>query len=340
MSPTRNQASAEARSGWSVSALGLICIGVLALTFIWHISVGAKEIAFSTVTDALFAYDEEIFDHVVVNEIRLPRAIMAVFVGAGLAVAGALMQGVTRNPLADPGLLGLMAGATFAVVVASLLGVPDPSLIPLFAAAGALIAAVLVWLTASAVRGGATPMSMVLAGAALTAFIGALTTALLLIDQQSFEELRVWMTGTLTARPTGLAYWSYGWLSAGLLVALALSRQVTALAMGEAAATGLGVNTSRLRIGVLSSVVVLTAASVSLVGPMGFVGLVTPHFVRPVVGFDYRRVIPGSALAGALFLLLADIVARTVLAPVEVSTGLVTAFIGAPVLIWLVKTKL
>ncbi|MEM1412363.1 MAG: iron ABC transporter permease [Pseudomonadota bacterium] len=325
---------------WSTGIAGLICLCVLAVAFLWHISVGAKEIPFAVIVEALFTYNRDQFDHIVVHEIRLPRALMAVFVGAGLAVAGALMQGVTRNPLADPGLLGLMAGATFAVVVASLFSVPDFSMIPLIAAAGALIAAVFVWLVASAVRGGATPMSMVLAGAAMSAFLGALTTALLLIDQQSFEQLRVWMTGTLTVRPRGIALWSYGWLCVGLLIALAIARQVTTLAMGDETATGLGVNIRRLRIAVLSAVVLLTAASVSLVGPMGFVGLVTPHFVRLIVGFDYRWVIPGSALAGAVFLLLTDIVARTVLAPVEISTGLVTAFIGAPVLVWLVKTRL
>ena len=181
---------------------------------------------------------------------------------------------------------------------------------------------------------------MVLAGAAISAFVGAITTALLLIDEQSFDELRVWMTGTLTNRPDGLAYWAYAWLSVGLVLAMGLSRQVTALSMGEETASGLGVNSKKIRIAVLSSVIIVTAASVSLVGPMGFVGLVIPHFVRLIVGYDYRLIIPGSALVGAIFLLFADIIARTLMSPIEVSTGLVTAFVGAPILVWLVRTRL
>ena len=327
-------------NGLSTGFIGIFATCVLIFTFVWHISVGAKEIPLKVVFDAIFFYEEGLFEHVVVSELRLPRAIMAVFVGAGLAVAGALMQGITRNPLADPGLLGLMAGATFAVVVASFFNITTLSLIPMIASLGALISSIVVWSVARAVRGGATPISMVLAGAAISAFVGAITTALLLIDEQSFDELRVWMTGTLTNRPDGLAYWAYAWLSFGIVLALGLSRQVTALSMGEETASGLGVNSKKIRIAVLSSVIIVTAASVSLVGPMGFVGLVIPHFVRLIIGYDYRLIIPGSALVGAIFLLFADIIARTLMSPIEVSTGLVTAFVGAPILVWLVRTRL
>lgn len=319
---------------------GLFALFGLGIAFAWHIAVGAKVIPLGTVAEAFLSYDDTLFDHVIIRELRLPRALMAVAVGAGLAVAGALMQGVTRNPLADPGLLGLLAGASFAVVLGTFAGLSVPALIPLLAALGALGAAAIVWSIASAVPGGATPMTLVLAGAAVTAFLAALTAIMLLLDESSFESLRVWLTGTLTGQPGGTGLWAAGWLGLGLIVALGSSRQVTALAMGDETATGLGVDVAKLRLAILLSVVALTAAAVALAGPMGFVGLVVPHIVRLLVGHDYRVIVPGAAVAGAIFMLLADIAARMLLAPVEISTGLITALLGAPFFIWLVWARL
>ena len=317
-----------------MAALGLAC------AFAWHIAVGPKVIPLGTVADAFLSYDDMVFDHVVVRELRLPRALMAVAVGAALSVAGALMQGVTRNPLADPGLLGLLAGASFAVVLGAFTGLSGPAAIPALAALGALGAAVIVWSLASAVPGGATPMTLVLAGAAVTAFLAALTAILLLLDEMSFDSLRVWLTGSLTGQPGQAGVWAAAWLLLGLVVALGAARQVTALAMGDEAATGLGVDVRQLRLAILLSVVALTAAAVALAGPMAFVGLVIPHIVRLIVGHDYRVIVPGAALAGAIFMLLADIAARMLLAPVEISTGLITALLGAPFFIWLVRARL
>ena len=250
------------------------------------------------------------------------------------------MQGVTRNPLADPGLFGLLAGASFAVVFGTFTGLTGPAFIPLLAALGALGAAAIVWAIASAVPGGATPMTLVLAGAAVTAFLAALTAIMLLLDENSFELLRVWLTGTLTGRPGDTGLWAGAWLALGLGLSLVSSRQVTALAMGDETATGLGVDVAKLRLAILLSVVALTAAAVALAGPMGFVGLVVPHIVRLIVGHDYRVIVPGAAVAGAIFMLLADIAARMLLAPVEISTGLITALLGAPFFIWLVRARL
>ena len=319
---------------------GAMALAALALAFAWHIAVGAKVIPLGTVAEAFWSYDQTVFDHVVIRDLRLPRALMAVAVGAGLAVAGALMQGVTRNPLADPGLLGLLAGASFAVVLGSFTGLTNPAAIPVLAAVGALGAASVVWGVASAVPGGPTPMTLVLAGAAVTAFLAALTAIMLLIDETSFETLRVWLTGTLAGRPGTAGLWAAGWLTLGLVVALGAARQVTALAMGDDAATGLGVDVKKLRLAILASVVALTAAAVALAGPMGFVGLVVPHMVRLVVGHDYRVIVPASAVVGATYTLLADIAARMLLAPVEISTGLITALLGAPVFVWLVRARL
>ncbi|WP_421708636.1 FecCD family ABC transporter permease [Algihabitans sp.] len=319
---------------------GLVVLTALVLAFAWHVAVGARTIPLGTVVQAFAAYDASVFDHVVIRDLRLPRALMAAAVGAGLAVAGALMQGVTRNPLADPGILGLMAGASFAVVLGTFTGLTSPAAIPALAALGALAAAAVVWTISSAVPGGATPMTMVLAGAALTAFLGALTGTMLLIDQTSFENLRVWLTGTLAGRPGDVGIWAGCWLAAGLLIALLAARQVTALAMGDETATGLGVDVGKLRLSILVSVVALTASAVALAGPMGFVGLVVPHMVRLVVGHDYRVIVPGAALAGATYMLLADIAARMILSPIEISTGLITALLGGPIFIWLVRVRL
>ncbi|MEM8848918.1 MAG: iron ABC transporter permease [Pseudomonadota bacterium] len=319
----------------------LLALGVLLLAFGWHIAVGAKTIPLGTVLEALIAYDQTTFDHVVIRDLRLPRALLAIGVGAALSVAGALMQGVTRNPLADPGLLGLLVGASFAVVLFhGFLGWGGAATIPVWAAIGALAGALAVWSVASAAPGGATPLTLVLSGAALTGFLSAIISMLHLIDEDTFENLRVWLTGTLAGRRTETALWALPWALAGLAVALGAARQVTALAMGEETATGLGVDVKKLQAAVLFSVVALTAAAVAVAGPMGFVGLVIPHVVRLFVGQDYRRIVPWSALAGALYMLLADIAARLVLAPIEVSTGLVTAFLGAPFFVWLVRARL
>lgn len=330
------EARPGARVGWPVVLLAL-----LAFAFLAHIAVGAKTVPLLTVVEALVAPADGEFDHIIIWSLRLPRAVAAVMVGAGLAVAGALMQGVTRNPLAEPGLLGLLSGASFAVVVTvGFFGLAAPGWIPLIAAVGALAAAALVWVIAAHAGGGSTPMTLILSGAAVTALLAALVTLVNLLDEQSFEQLRVWLTGTLAGRRVETLLWAAPWMLAGLVVALGAARQVTALSMGDDTAIGLGVDVARLRLLILFAVVVLTAGSVAIAGPMGFVGLVVPHVARMIFGHDYRLIVPTSAFCGAIFLLLADIVARMALAPIEVSTGIVTALVGGPVFVWLVRTRL
>ncbi|QQA44229.1 FecCD family ABC transporter permease [Pelagovum pacificum] len=333
--------AALARPGapsWLAPVLG---VGALVLAFAWHISVGAKTVPLATVFEALLAYDGENFDHVVVVDLRLPRAICAVLVGASLSVAGALMQGVTRNPLAEPGILGLLIGASFSVVVlVGFLDLVPPVFIPLAAALGALGAAVAVWGIATLAPGGATPLTLVLAGAAITAFLGALVSIVNLLDEQTFQEMRVWLTGSLAGRQTETLPWALPWLALGLGIAMAVARQVTALALGDEAAVGLGMKVGRLKALILVAVIALTAGAVALAGPMAFVGLVVPHGVRLFVGQDYRRVVPWSAVGGAAYLLVVDIAARLALAPIEISTGLVTALLGAPIFVWLVRARL
>lgn len=332
---------AGAATRWVGLTVGPALLLVLGLVFLAHVAVGAKSIPPATVIEALTAPDRDNFDHVVIRDLRLPRAIHAVVVGAALAVAGALMQGVTRNPLAEPGLLGLMEGAALAVVLWIVWQGPGGAAgLPAVAAAGALGGAALVWALASAVPGGAQPLSLILSGAAVSAFLAAFVTLAHLLDDQGFQSLRIWLNGTLAGRSQEVFLWGLPWFAGGLLLAFAIRGQVTALAMGEEVATGLGVDAGRIRILALGAVVALTAASVALVGPLGFVGLVIPHAARLLMGADYRRIIPVSAGLGAIYLLAVDIVARLALAPVEIATGLVTALVGGPVFIWLVRVRL
>lgn len=315
-------------------------IAILVLAFGWHIAVGAKSLSLSTVIDAIFHYDNTVFNHVIVRDLRLPRAVIAVLVGAALGVSGALMQGVTRNPLADPSILGLMTGASFAVVMTiGVFGLVSPALLPWVAALGALITALIVWFIAQWVPGGATPLTLTLAGAAITAFLGALISIAHLMNQESFEQLRVWLVGSLSGGRADVLKVTAPIIIVSLLLALALSRKVTVLAMGDDVARGLGVQTSWLKVQVLVCVVMLTASTVALAGPLGFVGLVIPHAVRLFVGSDYRWIVPYSALVGASYLLGVDIIARIALRPQEIATGILTAMVGAPLFIHLVRKK-
>lgn len=318
----------------------LVLIAVIALTMAVHVAVGAKPLPLATVFEALVHRDDTIFDHIIVWDLRLPRAILAVVVGAAISVAGALMQGVTRNPLADPGILGLMAGASFAVVTAvNVFGLSSPAWLPVIAAGGALAAAVIVYGIAIWAPGGATPATLTLSGAAVTAFLGAWISLMHILNEDGFDQLRVWLTGSLAGRDLGLLVFAGPPLFAALAVGLVLGRQVTVLSMGDEVAAALGVRTGRLKLMLLAVVVVLTASAVTLAGPLGFVGLVIPHAVRLFAGSDYKLIVPFSALGGGAYLTAVDTVARTALQPQEISTGLVTAMIGAPLFVFLVWKK-
>lgn len=321
-------------TGYTIGAV------VLILVVIWHLSVGAKPLSFSVVISAFWQFDPSSFDHVIVRDLRLPRALIALSVGAALAVAGALMQGVTRNPLADPGLLGLMAGAALAAVISvSVFNLSVHFWLPWVAALGALLSGLVVWLVATRAPGGATPLTLTLAGAALSSLMFALITILNLLDQATFESLRGWLVGSIGGRSLSEFTQVLPVMSLGLIASLILAPSVTTLAMGDEQAAGLGLNVVRLKVLLLLCVVVLTATSVALAGPLGFVGLVIPHVVRMFVGADYRWVVPYCALFGAIYLVGVDVVARLILRPQEIATGLITALVGAPILIYLVRTR-
>lgn len=314
--------------------------GLLLLAMLASVAFGAAEIAPGDVWAAIFAFDADSTQHLIIRTLRVPRAAVAALVGAALAVAGAVMQGLTRNPLADSGILGINAGAALAVVCAVfLLGIGSLPAYALFAFVGATLTAVAVYGLGSLGRGGPTPLSLTLAGAALTALFSSLTTGVLILNQRTLDEVRFWLAGSVAGRDLGLLLQVAPWLLAGLALALALGRQITTISLGEEIAKGLGQNTAWVKALAALAVVLLAAGAVAVAGPIAFVGLIVPHTVRFLVGVDYRWILPYAALAGAIFLVGADVVARLLLRPTELPVGIVTALIGGPVFIYLVRWR-
>jgi iron complex transport system permease protein len=318
----------------------LVCIALLAGALLWSITLGAADITPTVVYESLFAFDETNFDHLIIQTVRLPRVLAGMIVGAALAVAGAVMQGVTRNPLADSGILGINSGAAFAVVVAVyILGTPSLSTYALFGFIGAGVAAVLVYTLGSVGRGGATPLRLTLAGVILTAFVSSFTTAILIFDQKTLDQIRFWTAGSLAGRKMDLLLQTSPYMLVGISGALILSRQITTLSLGDDVAKGLGQNTVRIKLVAAGLVVLLAGGGVALAGPIGFVGLVVPHVVRFLVGVDFRWIIPYSALLGGLLVTIADVGSRVLIRPQELPVGVVMAFVGAPFFIALARWK-
>jgi iron complex transport system permease protein len=250
------------------------------------------------------------------------------------------MQGLTRNPLADPGILGIQSGAAMAVVGAIFLfGSSDLNVLTTVAFLGAGITAMLVYFLGSLGRGGPTPLNITVAGAALTALISSFTTAILIISQRTLEEIRFWLAGSLAGRDINIFLQALPFVTLGLIVAFALGRQITTMSLGEDIAKGLGQQTAWVKIVTAISVVLLAGSSVSLAGPIGFIGLVVPHIVRFFIKADYRWILPYSAVVGATLLLVADIAARVLLRPQELPVGIMTALVGAPFFVYLAKSK-
>lgn len=316
--------------------VGLLVLLVMAA--VASLAIGAKSIPAGTVIEAFTSFDPANTDHLVVRELRLPRTIVGIMVGASLGVAGALMQTVTRNPLADPGLLGVNAGASFAVVLAiwwfeitSVMG------LVWFAFVGAAIASVVVYLLGSAGRGGATPVRMALAGNALTFLLFGLTRGVTIIDQATLDQFRFWAVGSMSGRDLEVVWTLLAFVVVGLVLALGVSRPLNALGLGEDAARALGtkVGTTRAISGL--AIMLLCGSAVAAVGPIAFVGLVIPHAMRGLFGTDHRWLLPACALAGPVLLIACDTLGRVVARPGEVQVGIMTAAVGGPVFVYLVR---
>lgn len=320
--------------------VGLVVgLAILLICFIYSVRWGAVEIPLAQILTSFTAFDGS-DNHLIVLTIRLPRSLIAILVGSSLAVAGALMQGLTRNPLADPAILGIESGAALFVVAAIyLFGSSSPSLITIAAMLGAAATAILVYFLGSLARGGPTPLNLTVAGAALTALIFSITTAILILSQQTLDQIRFWLAGSLAGRDLNILLQVLPFAGVGLILAFALGRQITTISLGDDVAQGLGQQATWVKINTAISVVLLAGSSVALAGPIGFIGLVVPHMVRFFIPGDYRWILPYSAIIGATLLLGADIAARVLLKPQELPVGVMTALVGAPFFIYLAKSK-
>lgn len=303
-----------------------------------HLGLGARWIAPQTVLQALIEYDPRNFDHRIIVDLRLVRLAAALLTCAALGVAGVLLQTVIRNPLGEPHILGLNAGASLAVVATSALGlsVGDfPAARPLTAACGAALLFGGVMALASAGRGGATPLRITLCGVAISAFASAVTAAILILDEQTLLAMRTWLAGDLAGLNWATLQAALVPALSGMGLALLLAPRLNVLALGDKVALGLGVNLVQTRLLGLAAIALLCGAAVAVAGPIGFVGLVVPHVVRRLITQDIRLALPLAAPVGALVLVLADIAARTIVAPQELATGAMTSLVGAPLFIFI-----
>lgn len=319
----------------------LACVIVLlAGAVVLSLGVGARAIAPSSVIQALFAAEPGNNDHTVVLTQRVPRTVIGILAGAALAVAGTLMQGLTRNPLADPGLLGVNAGASVAVLSAiTLLGITQPSGFVWFAFLGAAVAAAVVAVIGSRGPDGGNPAKLALTGAAVTAGLTAVSLFILTTSIRALDVYRYWQVGGLTARGLDSAAAVVVPIIAGMILAGLCARGLDLIALGDDTATGLGHNVARTRtLGILATIL-LCGGATAIAGPIVFLGLLVPHTLRGLVGSDYRWLLLIGAPAGALVLLIADVLGRVIAPPGEVQAGLVVAFVGAPMLISLVLRR-
>ncbi|MDL5350089.1 iron ABC transporter permease [Microbacterium sp. zg-YB36] len=311
---------------------------VLALAVVASVAFGVRDVSLAEILQAFGGDTDGIAQAAVVA--RLPRTVLAIVVGAALAMSGATMQAVTRNPLADPGILGVSGGASLAVVVGiAFFGLSAPYSVMAVAIAGAAGAAVFVYSVGSLGRGGATPLKLTLAGAATSAAFISLVSAVLLPRVDVLETFRFWQIGGV-----GGATWDrigalLPVLAIGALICLATARGMNSLALGDDLAAGLGEHVARTRLISSAGAIVLCGAATAIAGPIGFVGLVIPHLCRLLIGTDHRWLLPFSAVAGAALLVAADVVGRVVARPSEIEVGIITALIGAPVFIWIVRRQ-
>ncbi|KRA23593.1 ABC transporter permease [Microbacterium sp. Root61] len=321
-------------------SLGLaLSVVILAATVVASILVGARGISVLTVWETLFAFNGST-EHLIVWELRIPRTVVGLLVGPALGLAGALIQAFTRNPLADPGILGVNAGAGFFVTIAiGLLGITDPRGYVWFALLGAAVVTVLVYLIGSTGPGQATPIRLTLAGVALAAVLGGVASGVSLKFPDVFDSMRFWGAGSIGGRDLEVVAAMAPFILAGIALALWSARSLNALALGDDVGRMLGAHVALTRAAVVVSVTLLAGTATALAGPIAFVGLMIPHMVRWFVGPDQRWILAYSLVWAPILILVSDIVGRVLLPSGELRVGLVTAAVGAPVLIVLARRK-
>ncbi|QFY13745.1 iron chelate uptake ABC transporter family permease subunit [Nonomuraea phyllanthi] len=318
--------------------LAALCV-LLALVAFLSVTLGSRSIGLPEVLRALGGLDQDgSITSTVTLELRVPRTLLGVLVGAALGVAGAILQGVTRNPLADAGIMGVNSGAAVFVVIAiTVLGVRGAEVYVWFAFAGAIAALVLVYAIASLGREGATPVKLALAGAAVTAGLVSVTSGIVMTDVDALNELRFWQVGSLAGRYAPILAGVAPFLVIALIASLGFGRALNGLALGDDMARGLGQRVTRTRTAAFAVVAVLAGAATAACGPIVFVGLVVPHLARFICGPDYRWILPYSMLLAPIVLLLADVLGRVVAAPDELQVGVVLGVLGAPAFIGIVR---
>jgi iron complex transport system permease protein len=322
------------RGGWLAAGMGVLILLALA-----SLAIGSRPIPLATALDALRAYDPGNDLHLIVRELRVPRLITAVFAGAALGVAGAIMQAVTRNPLAEPGLLGINAGAAVAVVLGvTIFGLTRPLHYVWLAALGAGLAGSAVFVLGRAHETGTNPIRLVLAGAGLSIVLGAITgIAVINAPATAFDDFRHWAAGSVEGASFEAVTILAVCVVAGFLVAVSVVGGLNALALGQELGQALGAAPQRIWLAACLAVMLLAGAATATAGPIGFVGLIAPHLSRALLGTDHRWILPGAALAAAILLLGADLLGRVVAAPSEVAAGIVAALLGGPFFIMAVR---
>jgi len=320
--------------------LGLLALMllVLALATIASLFIGSGDITVADAWNALLHGGQDTTS-IIVAEFRLPRTVLALLVGAALGIAGALMQAVTRNPLADPGILGVNAGAYFAVVIAvGFFGASGISQYIWWSFIGAAVTTVVVYVIGTRGRAGGTPVLLVLAGVALAAVLGGISQGITLLNPDAFDKVRFWASGSLQGRQFDIVTGVLPFIVVGLVLALTLPTALNAVVLGDDVARALGANVVRTQVLSVLAVTVLCGAATAAAGPIAFLGLLVPYLARGIVGPDQKWVLPFSLLLGPIIFVLADILGR-VIVPSELPVGIVTAFVGAPILILLMRRK-
>lgn len=345
MNGSRNTADARPQGRASMTEGSKLLVLLVLLCLLsglstWAVTLGTMHIPVYSAWDAILRFDGS-REHLLVTAIRLPRVLAALLAGSALAVSGAIMQAVTNNPLASPGLLGINAGAAFAVVlIVTLFGAGTGGVYIWVAFCGAGCAALLVYAIGTLGPIGQSALGLILAGAIVATFLTALTSAVLIFDQSTLDAVRLWTAGSVSGRTMAQAAAVAPYILAGLLAALLLSRHLMTLSLGADAARSLGQNPLIWRAVAVAIVILLAGGAVALAGPIGFVGLVVPHIARLTIGVDYRWIIPFSAVGGALLVVGADTAGRMVFASQNFPVGVTVALIGAPFFLWLARNRM
>ncbi|TXK04201.1 iron ABC transporter permease [Microbacterium mitrae] len=331
--------TATMRRSTSVRMLWLlISLAVVAVLSLLSVAFGVRVVTVDELVSALSGTGDGVAEAAIQQ--RIPRTVLALLVGAALAVSGTAMQAVTRNPIADPGILGVTHGASLAVVIGiAFVGITHPYAYMGFAIVGAAAAAVFVYTVGSLGRGGATPLKLALAGAATTAAFGSLISAIMLPRVDLLQNYQSWQIGGVGGASWEKISMLAPVLAVGALICLFSARGMNSLALGDDLAAGLGENVARTRLVSALGAVILAGAATAIAGPIGFVGLVIPHFCRLLVGTDHRWLVPFAAVTGAALLVGADVLGRVIARPEEIEVGIVAAIVGAPFFIWIVRRQ-